>query len=164
MAVLIGQPVIGQVQIDPGGFQQAVSGLSLHYLQRDPGLPQPVRQVCRSSWQVACSRPGAIEDRIRALGRQRPAAARALQHHEDPIGAHTVRAFVMQIIPGCAEEPARGWYHPVMPAALTVNSQQAPARDLYISQAQAQHLASAQPTNTIAGPAPACHQARSKSV
>jgi hypothetical protein len=41
------------------------------------------------------------------------------------IRSHTVRAFVVQVIPGCAEEPVRGWHHPVMPA-LTFKSQQAP--------------------------------------
>ena len=40
-AVLVGQPVVGQVQVDPGGLDRGVPGLGLHRLECHPGLPQP---------------------------------------------------------------------------------------------------------------------------
>ena len=39
--VLAGEPVVGQMQVDTGGFDRAVPGLGLDRLQRHPGLAQP---------------------------------------------------------------------------------------------------------------------------
>ena len=40
LAVLGGQPVIAQVQVDPGGLDRGVPGLGLHRLQAHPGFAQ----------------------------------------------------------------------------------------------------------------------------
>ena len=54
-----------------------------------PASRSRVRQVCRSSWQVPCAQPGpgpgAGDDLIQALDRQRLAPAGAFQHHEQPV-------------------------------------------------------------------------------
>ena len=40
-AVLVGQPVVGRMQVDPGGLDRGMAGLGLHGLECHPGLPEP---------------------------------------------------------------------------------------------------------------------------
>ena len=39
--IFLGQPVIGQMQVDPGRLDRQMPSLGLHRLQRHPGLTQP---------------------------------------------------------------------------------------------------------------------------
>ena len=75
LAVLRGQPVIGQVQIDPGRLDRGVPGLGLHRLQRHPGLPQPgqagVPQLVAGRVLQPGPAPGAVQDLVEPARRQR---------------------------------------------------------------------------------------------
>jgi hypothetical protein len=58
LPVLLSQPVVREVQVDPDGLDRAVTGLGLRGFQGHARFPDwRVRHVWRSPWQVACSRP-----------------------------------------------------------------------------------------------------------
>jgi len=61
-------------------------------------------------------------DLIGALGRQRLPAARALEHHEDPISAGISRPFSVQVGSDRREEPARHRDQP-LPATADLNDE-----------------------------------------
>ena len=68
LAVLGGQPVIGEVQVDPGRLDRCMAGLSLDRLQRHPGLPEPgqagVPQLVAGGVGQTRPVPGALEDLV----------------------------------------------------------------------------------------------------
>ena len=77
--MLAGEPVVGQMQIDPCRLDRAVPGLGLHGLQRhacftqpgQAGMPQLVTRAALQTGPVS----GAVEDLIDPLVRQRMSAA-----------------------------------------------------------------------------------------
>ena len=72
-AVLPGQPVIAQVQVDAGGFDAGVPGLGLDRLQRHPSLPQPgqagVAQLVTRRVRQASALPRAQHDLVEPVRR-----------------------------------------------------------------------------------------------
>ena len=75
LAVLGGQPVIGQVQVDPGGLDRGVPGLGLHGFECHAGLPEPgqagVAQLVAGRVREAGAASGAGEDLVQSLGQTR---------------------------------------------------------------------------------------------
>ena len=105
---------------------------------------------CRSSWQVPwSSRPaaGAVHDLVQSFDRQRPAPSRPLQHHKQPVGRAPPRPLVAQYDADRGEELVAHRHDPLM-AALALSHEHPPLGDTQILQAQADHLAAAQPANS----------------
>jgi hypothetical protein len=73
LLILLGEPVVGQVQVDAGRFDRAVTGLGLHRLQRHPRLAQPgqagVAQLMAGSRGQPGPLAGAGEDLVQAFSR-----------------------------------------------------------------------------------------------
>ena len=100
MAVLVGQPVVGQMQVDTGRFDGNVAGLGLDRLERHARFSQPGEtgmaklvaggpsaRLARAARMIT-SMPSASD----------PAAARPFQGHEDPIGRSIARSLRPQIV------------------------------------------------------------------
>jgi hypothetical protein len=92
---------------------------------------------------------GAVENLVQAGRRQRLAPPRALQHHEQAVGAGVGRPFDVQIGRRRGEEPAKHRDQPLM-AALALGNEHPPGRHLQVFPTQPKHLAAAQPASTIA--------------
>ncbi len=118
--VLARQPVIGQVQVDPGRLDRGVPGLGLDRLQSHPrfaqpgqtGVPQLVAGRVREPGPPACT----VEDFIDAISRKRPPAAGTFQRHEQRVRATSRGPFAIQVGADRGEEPARDRHDPLMPA------------------------------------------------
>jgi len=83
-------------------------------------------------------------DLIGALGRQRLPAARALEHHEDPISAGISRPFSVQVGSDRREEPARHRDQP-LPAAFPLGDEHPPLGGAQVFQPQPEDLAAGLP-------------------
>ena len=98
--VLLSQPLVGKVQVKPGRLYGAVPGLDLQASRAIPASRRRVKQVSRSSWQLAWARPA------RALAARtissRPSSDNGspvvapFQHHKDTFGAGMGRPFAAQ--------------------------------------------------------------------
>ena len=99
--VFAGEPVVGQMQVDTGGFDRAVPGLGLDRLQRHPGLAQPgetgVPQLMTGQMFDPGAPSGAGDDLVEPGRAQRPSTTLALEHDE-----HAIRRR------RCAAAPAPG--------------------------------------------------------
>ena len=89
--VLAGEPIISQVQVDPGRLDRRVPGLGLDRLQRHPRFAQPGQTGMPQLMTGRVREPGTaartVEDFIDAIGRKRPPAAGAFEHHKHSISA-----------------------------------------------------------------------------
>ena len=113
-----------------------------------PASRSRVRHVWRSSWQVpmrqAGPSPGAGDDLVQPLDRQRLAPAGTLQHHEQPIRRRASRPLVVHVGGHGGEEAGRHRHQPLM-AALALGNEHPPLTQAQILKSQAEHLAPAQP-------------------
>src|ERR1017187_2611710 len=89
VAVLVGQPVVGQVQVDPRRLDRDVTGLGLDRLESHPGFSQSgqtgVAELVAGGPFESRSPSGGPHDDIDAVDTQSPSPARALQSARNPI-------------------------------------------------------------------------------
>jgi hypothetical protein len=147
LVVLVGQPVVGQVQVDPGRLDRDVPGLGLDGFERHARLPQPgeagVSELVAGGPLESGTLAGAQEDRLHSLGTQSLAPARALQGHEDPIGRSVLRPLVHQVLAQLGEEGVGDGHDPLV-AALALGDEQRALGDLDVGESQPEHLAAPQ--------------------
>ena len=147
-AVLAGEPVVGEMQIDARRLDRAVPGLSLHRLQRHARLAQPGQTGVAQLMAGAALQPGpsagAGDDLIQSLDRERSAASWPFQHDEDPVGVDPGRSFLAQIVAEHGEEGVGDRHQPLM-AALAVSDEHRSISYPDIAQPQPEHFATAQP-------------------
>ncbi len=148
-AVLRGQPVIGQVQVDPGRLDRGVPGLGLDRLQRHPRLPQPgqagVPQLVAGRMRQPGPGAGAVEDLVDPVRGQRLAPPGPFEHQEH---ARRCRRRRGAPAPGrppgarrtAAEIGTSRWWPPLPSAMNTRRSRRAD-----VTQSQPEDLAAAQP-------------------
>lgn len=146
LQVFVGEPVVGEVQVDPGRFDRAVTGLGLDCLQRHPGFAQPseagVAQLVAGGVLESGSITGGHDDLIEPFQRQRAAGVRALQHHEHPIRRHLLGSLGVEVVGDRVEEADRDRHQALM-AALAVRDEHPPLGDLQIIEAQPEDLGAA---------------------
>ena len=89
IAVLGGQPVIGQVQVDPRRFDRGMAGLGLDRLKGHSRFSQAsqtgMAELVTGGTLEARPFFGAAHDPIDAVDTQTPPPSRALQRHEDRV-------------------------------------------------------------------------------
>ena len=131
--ILPGQPVVGQVKVDPGRLDRRVPSLGLDGFQRHPRLTEPgeagvTELVARQVLQAGPS-PGPVDDLVQAGGRERLAPPWPLQHDEDPVGAAGSWAFGVVVGRDGGEEPGRD-RHDALSATLAsaTNTRRSPGR------------------------------------
>ncbi len=88
--VLVGQPVVGQVEIDPGRLDGDVAGLGLDGLQSHARFPQSGQTGVAELVTGRSLEPGPLSgtphDYVDPVSSETVTPARALQCHEDPVG------------------------------------------------------------------------------
>jgi len=147
-AVLVGQPVRRQVEVDARRGDRAVPGLDLQRLDGHARLPQPgeagvTKLVAGAPGQPRPS-PGAGEDLVEALRRQRLPAPWSLEHDEEAVGGGIGGALVVEVGGDGSEEGARHRNDAVV-AALAVDHEHPPLAQSQILEPQPEHLAATQP-------------------
>ena len=79
--ILAGEPVVGEVQVDPGRLDRGVTGLGLDGFEFHAGFSQPgqtgVAKLMTGGSLQAGPVAGAAHDRVDAIDRQRLAAGRS---------------------------------------------------------------------------------------
>jgi hypothetical protein len=147
LAVLGGEPVIGQVQVDPGGLDRGVPGLGLDRLQCHPSLPESgqtgVPQLMAGPVGDARAAAGAIEHLVQSCWRQRLPAAWSFEHHEQLVGAGIDWALGVEVGGDVVEEPSRD-RHQALVAALAVGDEHPPLGHPEVTQPQTDDFAAAQ--------------------
>ena len=169
-AVLGGEPVISQVQIDPGRLDRGVPGLGLDRLQRHPGLPQSgqagVTQLVAGRVRQPRPRAGAVQHLVEAVGAQRPTPPGALEHQEHRVRVGVRGPLLLEVGAQVLEE-SRGDRHKSLVAALALGDEQPPLRGADVLQAQPEDLAASQATEqhrSDHGPVPVRAQRRGEGV
>lgn len=146
--VLPGEPVVGQMPIDPGRLDRPMPGLRLDRFQRHARLPETrqtrVAQLMarRPLEPSPTASPG--QDLVETFGRQRLSPPRTFQDHEETVGRRHW-PFPLEVLPDSDEEPLRHRHHPLV-AAFALGHEDAPIGDMQIGQTQSKDLAPAQPT------------------
>ena len=89
-AVLVGQPVHVEVQVDPRGGDRAVAGLGLDGFDGHPRLAQAgeagVAQLVAGAVAETGPLPGGADDLVETRHRQRLAATRSFERDEERVG------------------------------------------------------------------------------
>ena len=143
LAVLGGEPVIGQMEVDPGGLDRGMAGLGLHRLQRHPGLPQPgqagVPQLMTGRVRETGAAPGTGQHLVQSLCGQGLSAVGTLEHDEHPVGVGAGWSLALQVGGERGEEPGRDRNQPLM-ATLALSDEHSPFGHPQVRQPQPQHL------------------------
>ena len=108
LAVLLGQPVDAEVQVDPGRRNRAMSGLGLDGFDGHPGFAQSgeagVSELMTGAVDESSPRPGGAEDLDDPLARERLPTTRALERDEQPIGLHIRWSLLVHVVRHRGEE------------------------------------------------------------
>ena len=147
MAVLVGQPVVGQVQVEAGRLDRDMAGLGLDRLEGHPGFSEPgetgmSKLMARGPLEAGPISCGA-HDHIDAVDAEPLSSSRTLQGHEDPIARTVRRSLFAQVVTECGKECVRDRGDPLV-ATLALGNEQRPLGHRDISESQAQHLTTPQ--------------------
>jgi hypothetical protein len=147
LPVLGGEPVVGQVQVDPGGLDRGVPGLGLHRLQRHPGLPESgqagVAQLVAGRMREAAAAPRTGQHLVQSLCGQGLPAVGTLEHHEHSVGIRAGWSLGLEVRRDRGGEPGRDRDQPLV-TALAVSDEHPPLGDTQVLHPQTEDLAAAQ--------------------
>ena len=146
-AVLVGQPVDAEVEIDPGRGDRAVSGLGLDGFDGHARLAQSgeagVAQLVAGAVGQTGPHPGGADDLVEAGHRERLAATRSFERDEERVARRLWRSLVVHVARHRGEEGGRQ-RHQAFVSALAFSDQHPPFAETQIAQAKTEHLAAPQ--------------------
>jgi hypothetical protein len=144
--VLVGQPVVGEVQVDSGRLDRGVSGLGLDRLELHAGLTEPgeagVAELMAGGPLQSDALARGAQDRVDPISGERLAPGWALEGHEDPVCVRVPRSFAAEVVADRGEQRVGDRDHALV-AALALSDEQRPFRDLDVGEGEAEDLAAA---------------------